>query len=195
MRRALVLTVVALATGCGGKVVVDLGAGSTSGTGGAGGAGSTSNATTGPGTSTSTGIVDAGGPDAEYAGYQLFTDVPRYAVAKTEVSLSRCTWLIVAAGGGSFGLNVQTTMGWNVEAAFITNDVGDCKQPGNFPTPAGAAAKPVSGVGTLKQDSTSFPCFVDVHVDLTFPSTYPWVPATEALDVDQLLIQGSGCGG
>ena len=59
----------------------------------------------------------------------------------------------------------------------------------------GASAKADTGTGSLKKDSTTLPCFVDVHVKLTFPPVGSWVPANEALDVDHLLLQGSGCGG
>jgi len=139
-------------------------------------------------------VIDAGG-FPELAAYQLATNVPRYAIAMTEAAANRCTWLVVAADGGA-GFAIQSTMGWNVEAAFVTNQATDCKgPPGNFPMPAGTVAKADSGTGSLKQDSASFPCFVSVHVTLKLTPFDTWVPPVQSIDADQLLIQGGGCGG
>jgi hypothetical protein len=138
-------------------------------------------------------IEDGGPPPAEYAAYVLATNLPRYAIAKTELAENRCTWVIVSLGPG-VGFPIQTTMGWSVETLFVTDAASDCKgPPGGFPMPSGQGAKPSDATGSVKQDQTMNPCFVSVHLTLTFEPAAPWVPPQEALDADMLPIQGA-CG-
>jgi hypothetical protein len=53
-----------------------------------------------------------------------------------------------------------------------------------------------SGTGTLDQQPAGFqPCTANLHATLTFPTGSPWAPPVDMLDVDNLAIQGGGCGG
>jgi hypothetical protein len=138
---------------------------------------------------------DAGGPDPEYAAYMMPTDLPRYIIAKTEHAADRCVLVTVAMIDGAFP-NIQVTMGWGVQTAFVTPHASDCLPgPQGFPNPfpGGEIAKATDGKGTVKQDSTGLPCAVSVDVAFAFPASAPWVPATESLQVDGLLIQNGGC--
>jgi len=140
------------------------------------------------------GFGEAGGPDPEYAAYMLPTDVPRYVVTKTEHAADRCVIMTVAAIGGGVFPNIQVTMGWGVEDAFVTPHASDCLPGANgFPLPfPGDGAQAIDGKGSVKQDSAGFPCTVAFDVAFAFEPA-PGLPGDDALQSDGLLIQNGGC--
>lgn len=173
---SLLLLAAALLAGCGGKVVVDEPSS-------AGGGGSTSG--TSSGTSTSAGA-------AEYRGFTVYTDVGRYVLLKKDTAADRCTVMTVATLGSS-GFHIQTTQGWQVEFAWMTQGASFCDLLvlGTYPPLPTVYAKALDGVGDLKQDSSAQPCTVSAAFTLDFDGSQPWAPATDDWSATGIGIEGA----
>lgn len=58
--------------------------------------------------------------------------------------------------------------------------------------PIGASVPAMGGGGKIEFSSNGLPpCVVTVHGSLTFPETAPFVPASEPLDADSLIVNGA----
>lgn len=136
--------------------------------------------------------IAGGGP--EYHAFFLPTDALRYAITKTDTANDRCTVMTVAAGGGQETFGIQTTAGWAVEWVWMTPSAAYCQNVGLnvYPELPATYAKSLYGKGDLKQDSTTFPCMLDLSFTLAFDGTQPWAPATDDWYAAGLLVEG-GC--
>ncbi len=170
---ASALVALALLTlGCGSEVT-DTHTGSGGGSGGAGGT-----------------LLDGGG-SVEYDASNLFTHVPRFIIFKADPTRNVCFRLFVEMGASS-PLGIVVTSPWIVSHADVTNQASDCATPGGFPPQPMSSTPAVSGTGTLVVEGT-FPCSISLHGTLSFDAQAPWMPMTEPLDVDALMVDG-GCG-
>jgi len=132
-----------------------------------------------------------------YSAHNMFTAVPRFVVFKTDPVRDICVRLIVEATGGWGGIGIQTTTGWAVSKAEITNHASDCTQINGYPAPpTDALVSAKDGAGTLviqNFNQGEIPCQIDLHAKLAFPSGSPdWVPLSEPLDTTALPVDG-GC--
>ena len=140
--------------------------------------------------STNTCLPDAGAP-AIYSGQTIFTNVPRFAIFKADPGRDVCFRVIVEMLGGGAPLGITTPAGWSISKAEVTDHASDCVGGNNgFPgPPLGAAVQATSGAGKI--DFSGPPCVVAIHANLSFPKGAPFVPASEPLDADSLLINGA----
>jgi hypothetical protein len=131
-------------------------------------------------------------PDAQYAAYTLPTDAPRYVILKKEPAADRCVAVFVAGFGSGFP-DVQTTMGWSVERIGITPHAADCDLgSGIWPSLPGMI-ETTTAKGSIKQDSTGFPCNLSFDVTVGFPGAPAWVPPVEQLTSAGLVVLDNGC--
>jgi hypothetical protein len=138
-------------------------------------------------------VPDDGGPgDAAYSAYNLFTGVPRFIILKTDPVRNLCFRIWVEGFGGGPGLSIDVTDPWAANHAEVTNSVDDCTNFAGFPPPPMSLAPAVSGSGTIFVQGSYPSCAVSVHVSLSFDASEPWIPTTEAFDVDALSVDG-GC--
>jgi hypothetical protein len=202
------LAVAVLSTSCSRSVELSsssaAGGSGTSGSTAATPTGSTTNGATTNGTThaattngvTSTTTSSTGGT-AGYSAYDLVTNLPRYVVFKVEPAADRCIQLMVSASGGP-GIGIQTPTGWTVDQALVSAHASDCAlDASGYPIVPMMSSPAQMGSGTLTHQPTGFqPCTVSVHATLTFAPGLAGVPTTDALDVDNLAIQGPvPCGG
>lgn len=134
--------------------------------------------------------VDGGGP-VEYLGYNLFTHVPRFVIFKVDHARNLCFRVMMEGFLGPGPLGVDVTGNWAATNALVTNDVADCVMSMGFPPQPMTFSNATGGAGKIVI-SGGFPCSVDMHMTLTFDPIAPWVPTSEAFDVDMLNIDG-GC--
>jgi hypothetical protein len=136
--------------------------------------------------------ADAGTPPT-YSASILPTDGPRYAIIKTEWEQDRCIVIFVVGFPPPGPFTIDVTAGWSVERIFAAPGAATCANlPGTWPTPPDAVDAFIAS-GSIKQDNTSFPCFVNVAVTGTWQSAPAWVPTSDTLLVDNLPVQGSVC--
>ncbi len=78
-----------------------------------------------------------------------------------------------------------------VESASITNEVSNCLPTGPAPATK-VGASDASGSITWKPSANpfEFPKTVDTDLELSFPSTAPWVPAKDVLKAMDLAVDG-----
>ncbi len=165
--------------------------GATSSTSGTGGASSTSS--THPTTSSFPACGGDGGPPCgpdTYEAVTVSTSPPRFAVLKASPSRSLCFQIMVldGAGMGLSGFSGDMT----VESGLVSGDAADCEvASAPLPVPAGPTYPVVSGHGTVSMDGPPA-CSASVHVTLVFSGAPAWVPPSEPMDADGLVL-AFGC--
>jgi hypothetical protein len=174
---------------CTGDVLDERTSTSASGSGGAGGMAGAGGM---GGTGGSIEPVDGGSNGIEYSANNLFTHVPRFMIFKADHTRNICIRVWVEGFSGMGAFNIDVTTPWAVNNVEVTNDVNDCALTNGFPPMPMSSANALSGLGTIVVEG-AFPCSVSVHATLSFDPLEPWIPATEAFDVDGLPVDG-GCG-
>jgi hypothetical protein len=87
---------------------------------------------------------------------------------------------------------ITTPKEWGVAFAQVTNQASDCEQDA---MPASMAVAATGGKGDITWDLPAgkfFPCEVNVHVELAFPASEPWVNTTESLNANGIVVK-DGC--
>ena len=175
---------------CGGKVILDTpSASGTSETSAATGTSGASGTTGGGGTG---GATSTGGGGVVTAAW-LPTNAPRFAIFKADPERSLCFQMVVVGYIGSAS-GIETPPGWSVERMSVSPAVSDCDVSHSFPgTPESKAVTAKGGTGSILVDEVNFPCEVTVHAKLTFESAEAWVPSSESIDADQVILLEGGC--
>lgn len=132
---------------------------------------------------------DAGAP-AIYSGQEIFTNVPRFALFKADPARNVCFRLVLEMLGGGAPLGIATPTGWTLAMAEVTDHASDCVGGNNgFPgPPIGMAVKATGGSGKIDFPPSGPHCTVTLHASLAFPKGAPFVPASEPLDADMLVV-------
>ncbi|APR86613.1 Kazal-type serine protease inhibitor domain protein [Minicystis rosea] len=140
-------------------------------------------------------FTDAGVPPVPgYAAFVLPTNAPRYIITKTDTAADSCFFIVASGIGSSQFPDIQVTAGWGVEVIGATKHAKDCALGAGLWPPQGTeVATAVAAKGSLKQDSTSFPCVVSVDIDVAFAASPPWPPSQTWFQTENLPVQGATC--
>lgn len=130
-------------------------------------------------------------PQDEWAAWAQPTSAPRYVITKANFAADQCLAVFMVGFGMSI-TNIQVTDGWGVERIVITPHAKDCTLgPNLWPEPP-EAVPAEWGEGSIKQDSTMWPCVVSVDAIVGWPAGSPsWVPGKVTLQANELVIQGA----